>query len=131
MYNEPGHPLLYSQSNTAEVDLASLRRSRGHLYVCASNVKCGIYTVLHFEVVMDSPRAAPTAAETGVDDRVGAGPRLCAMCALTRCPAASAEHKLSSPARTAAPTMRASIRALSPGLVGCDPRTPRRSSIAD
>lgn len=73
---------------------------------------------VYLEDVMDSPRVAPTAAETGVADRVGAALRLWAMCALTRCPAASAEHRLSSPARTAAATIRASWRALSPGLVG-------------
>lgn len=76
--------------------------------------------------------AAPTAADTGVADRVGAaGPRLWAICARTRCPAASAEHRLSSPARTAAATIRASRRAFSPGSVGWEPRTPSRSSIAD
>lgn len=34
--------------------------------------------------VMERPRAAPTADDTGVEDRVGAALRLCAMCALTR-----------------------------------------------
>ena len=34
--------------------------------------------------------------------------RLCAMCALTRWPAASAAHSESSPAKTAAPMIRAS-----------------------
>lgn len=68
--------------------------------------------VVYFEFVMFNPRAAPTAAETGVADRVGAAlgaplPRLWAMWARTRWPAASAEHRLSSPASTAAPTIRA------------------------
>lgn len=85
--------------------------------------------------VIASPSVArakgATAADTGVLDLVGTALRLCAMCACTRCPAASALQRLSSPASTAAPTIRASRRALSPGLVGCDPRTPRRSSIAD
>jgi hypothetical protein len=61
---------------------------------------------------LDRAAAAPTAADTGVEERVGAALgaalRLCAMCALTRCPAARAAHKLSSPAKTPAATMRAS-----------------------
>lgn len=56
--------------------------------------------------------------------------RLCAMCALTRCPAARAAHRESSPARTAPPMIRASRREFSPGVVGCEPRTPSMSSIA-
>ena len=72
-----------------------------------------------------------TAAETGVVLLVGTWLRLCAMCALTRCPAAKALQRLSSPASTAAPMIRASFRAFSPGLVGCDPRTPSMSSMAD
>lgn len=60
---------------------------------------------------LDRAAAAPTAAETGVEERVGAvlgaALRLCAMCAWTRCPAARAAHKLSSPAKTPAATMRA------------------------
>ena len=56
---------------------------------------------------------------------------LCAMCALTRWPAQSALFRLSSPANTPAAMTRASWRALSPGAVGCAPRTPRRSSMAD
>lgn len=86
---------------------------------------------IHSEEDIVNPRAALTAAETGVEVRVVAALRLCAMCALTRWPAASAEHKLSSPARTAAATIRASCRALSPGLVGWEPRTPSISSMAD
>lgn len=66
------------------------------------------------------------AAVTGVWDVVGAGVvvlvvgalRLCAMWLLTRWPAASALHRESSPASTPAATMRASLRALSPGFVG-------------
>lgn len=72
-----------------------------------------------------------TAAETGVVLLVGTWLRLCAICALTRCPAAKALQRLSSPARTAAPMIRASFRAFSPGLVGCEPRTPSMSSMAD
>jgi hypothetical protein len=67
----------------------------------------------------------------GVVARLGAALRLCAMCARTRWPAARALQRLSSPARTAAATMRDSMRALSPGLVGFGPRTPRRSSMDD
>lgn len=66
----------------------------------------------------------------GVLVRVAGWLRLCAMCDLTKCPAQSAAHKLSSPHNTAAPIIRASFRALSPQLVGCEPRTPRRSSMA-
>ena len=76
-------------------------------------------------------RNGSTAAETGVVDLVGTALRLCAMCALTKCPAASALHKLSSPARTPAAIILASCRALSPGFVGCAPRTPSISSIDD
>lgn len=94
-----------------------------------------IFDILAYrEAVMANPSAlfaAPTAVDTGVDDRVGTVLRLCAMCALTRWPAARAEHRLSSPASTAAATIRASWRALSPGLVGWEPRTPSSSSIAD
>src|SRR5436189_5735572 len=67
----------------------------------------------------------------GVVARLGTVLRLCAMCAFTRWPAASALHRLNSPASTAAATIRDSMRALSPGLVGCGPRTPRRSSMDD
>lgn len=88
-------------------------------------------------VVIDRPSticpllgAAFKAADTGVLDRVGTALLLCAMCAETRCPAASALHRLSSPARTLAATIRASRRALSPGFVGCAPLTPRRSRQA-
>lgn len=86
--------------------------------------------VIYFEV-MPRPRAAPTAADTGVEDRVGAALRLWAMCAFTRCPAARAAHRLSSPARTEAAMIRDNWRAFSPGVVGWEPRTPSRSSMAD
>lgn len=66
----------------------------------------------------------------GVLLREGAALRLCAMCALTRWPAASALQSESSPARTAAPMMRARRRAFSPGSVGCEPLTPSMSSMA-
>lgn len=95
-------------------------------------------------VVIPNPTvAAPTAADTGVTDLVDASVRvpvaganagalrLCAICALTRWPAARALHSESSPASTAAATMRARRRALSPGFVGCEPRTPSISSMAD
>lgn len=89
------------------------------------------------ELVMPKPSPTPPTPDpedasmgAGVLDRVGGALRLCAMCARTRCPAASAEHKLSSPASTAAATMRASRRALSPGFVGCEPRTPSMSNMA-
>jgi hypothetical protein len=61
---------------------------------------------------------------------LGAADRLCAMCACTKWPAASAAQRDNSPARTPAATIRASWRAFSPGLVAWAPRTPRRSSIA-
>lgn len=67
----------------------------------------------------------------GVLDRVGGAERLCAMCALTRWPAASAEHSDSSPASTVAAMTRASNRAFSPGVTGWAPRTPSMSSMAD
>lgn len=54
----------------------------------------------------------------GVLVRVGGADRLCCMCALTRCPAARALQSDSSPASTAAATMRANRLAFSPGLVG-------------
>ena len=61
---------------------------------------------------------------------VGAWERLWVMCALTRWPAARAEHNESSPARTPAATILASCCAFLPGVVGWAPRTPRRSSMA-
>jgi hypothetical protein len=61
---------------------------------------------------------------------LGAALLLWAICARTRWPAASAAFRLNSPARTVVAMMRASCLALSPGCVGCGPRTPRRSSIA-
>ena len=70
------------------------------------------------------------ADETGVVDLVFAELRLCAMCARTRCPAASALFKLSSPARTLAAMIRASFWEFPPGLVGWEPLSPRRSNIA-
>lgn len=66
----------------------------------------------------------------GVVEREGAALRLCCMCALTRWPAAKALHRDNSPAKVAAPMMRAKRRALSPGFVGCEPRTPSISSMA-
>ncbi len=91
----------------------------------------------HLAVVIANPAnacpfegAALSAAETGVLDLVGTLLRLCAICALTRCPAARALQRLSSPASTLAATIRANCRALSPGWVGCAPRTPRRSRQA-
>ena len=62
--------------------------------------------------------AALTATDTGVVGLVGAWLLLCAMCALTRWPAARALQRLSSPARTLAATILASRRAFSPGWVG-------------
>jgi len=56
--------------------------------------------------------------------------RLWAMWALTRWPAHRALLSDSSPASTPAPMMRASWRALSPGVSWCAPRTPSRSSMA-
>jgi len=44
--------------------------------------------------------------------------------------AARAAQRLSSPARTAAATMRANFCALVPGTVGCGPRTPSMSNMA-
>jgi hypothetical protein len=73
---------------------------------------------------------APLAMGAGVLDLVAGALRLWAMWLLTRCPAANALHNDNSPANTAAATILASLRALSPGFVGCEPRTPRRSSIA-
>lgn len=73
---------------------------------------------------------APVAGGAGVLDLVAGALRLCAIWLLTKWPAARALQRDNSPARTAAATIRASLRALSPGLVGCEPRTPRRSSIA-
>lgn len=73
---------------------------------------------------------------------VGACDLLCIMCDFTRCPAASAAQRESSPAKTEAATMHANRLAFSllleysgkgetyPGWVGCGPRTPRRSSMA-
>lgn len=49
---------------------------------------------------------------------LGAAERLWLMCACTRCPAASAEQRLNSPASTPAAIIRASCRALSPGFEG-------------
>lgn len=76
-------------------------------------------------VVIDSPSAvcallgaALTATDTGVVDLVGTWLLLCAMCAWTRWPAASALQRLSSPARTLAAIILASRRAFSPGWVG-------------
>jgi hypothetical protein len=66
----------------------------------------------------------------GVVDRELAALRLCCMWALTRWPAARALQRESSPARTAAPMIRAKRRALSPGFVGWEPRTPSMSSMA-
>lgn len=66
----------------------------------------------------------------GVDDRLVAALRLWRICAPTRCPAASAEHRESSPARTVPAMMQARRRELSPEFVGCGPRTPSRSSMA-
>lgn len=71
-----------------------------------------------FKVLACALLKGSTAAETGVALRVGAALLLCAICALTKCPAARALHKLSSPARTAAATIRASRREFSPGSVG-------------
>lgn len=69
----------------------------------------------HLAVVIANPAnacpfegAALSAAETGVLDLVGTLLRLCAICALTKCPAASALQRLSSPANTLAATIRAS-----------------------
>lgn len=45
--------------------------------------RVGRVIIVYLEV-MERPRAAPTAEETGVEDRVGAALRLCAMWALTR-----------------------------------------------
>lgn len=88
-------------------------------------------------VVIDNPSAACAllgaalrAADTGVVDLVGAWLLLCAICALTRWPAASAPQRLSSPARTLAATILASRRAFSPGWVGWAPLTPSRSRQA-
>jgi hypothetical protein len=67
----------------------------------------------------------------GVVARLGTALRLWLMWAWTRWPAARAAQRLSSPANTPAAMIRASCLALSPGLVGCGPRTPRRSSMAD
>jgi len=85
-----------------------------------------------------SPFLSCTAEVTGVCAPLGAGVLtlvagallLCCMCALTRWPAARALHRDNSPASTPAATMRANLRALSPGFVGWDPLTPSRSSIA-
>ena len=73
----------------------------------------------------------PPAPMDGVPALVGAPLLLCSMCAFTKCPAANAAPRLSSPASTPAATTRASCLALVPGDVGCAPRTPRRSSSAD
>jgi hypothetical protein len=70
-------------------------------------------------------------AGAGVGARLGTLLLLCAMCALTRCPAHNALLSDSSPASTPAAMTLASCLALSPGDVGCAPRTPSRSSIAD
>ena len=74
--------------------------------------------------------AALRAVDTGVLALVGTALLLCAICALTRWPAAKALQRLSSPANAVAATIRASCLALSPGFVGCEPRTPRRSRQA-
>ena len=70
-------------------------------------------------------------AGAGVGALLVTAERLCAIWALTRCPAASAALSDNSPASTAAAMILARRRALSPGFVGCAPRTPRRSSMAD
>lgn len=71
------------------------------------------------------------AGGAGVLDRVGGADLLCAMCAWTRCPAASALHSDNSPANTVAATIRERRRAFSPGVMGWAPRTPSMSSMAD
>ena len=48
----------------------------------------------------------------------------------SKCPASSALQRLSSPASTEAQMICARRRALSPGLVGCAPLTPSKSSMA-
>jgi hypothetical protein len=68
--------------------------------------------------VVEAARSMPEAIGAGVVLLVGGAERLCCMCALTKWPAASAEQRDSSPARTAAATMRANRLAFSPGLVG-------------
>src|SRR5262249_43861111 len=97
------------------------------LFICTSNmvfVTHGFHLplVIFSDAGMLGPfwarRKGSTAAETGVVARVGTALRLCAMCARTKWPAASALHRLSSPARTAAAMILASFRELSPGLVG-------------
>lgn len=105
-----------------------------HLCTCAlSNVTSHLPALIILNPSTTCPLdgAAPTAVLIGVLLRVGAADLLCAMWACTRCPAASALHKLNSPAKTLAATIRANRRAFSPGVVGWAPRTPRRSSMAD
>lgn len=49
--------------------------------------------------------------------------RLCLKWLLTKCPAASADIRDNSPAKTVPQTMRAKLHAFWPGLVSCEPET--------
>jgi hypothetical protein len=76
------------------------------------------------DVLRDGALEGPAegAADAGED-------RFCAMCALTRWPAARAAHRAGSAAKAAPPMMRARRLAFSQGGVGCDSWTPSLSSI--
>lgn len=79
----------------------------------------------YFIRVIDNPAIAagdiallgPAFPGAGVFTLVAGWLRLCAMWDWTRCPAARAEQRESSPASTAEATILASCLALSPGLV--------------
>jgi hypothetical protein len=62
---------------------ASKRGYRARCTIAREPEGLGHVIFIYLEV-MERPRAAPTADDTGVEDRVGAALRLCAMCALTR-----------------------------------------------
>ena len=108
------------------------QRRHGYLFLSfAAALKLPLPFVFSEAFVIANDTGVMAGGGAGVLDLDGAAERLCAMCALTKCPAARAEQSESSPARVAAPMTRARRRALSPGLVGWEPRTPRRSSMAD
>lgn len=108
------------------------QRTHDYLFLSfAAALKLPFPFVFSEAFVIASDTGVMAGGGAGVLDLDGAAERLCAMCALTKCPAARAEQSESSPARVAAPMTRARRRALSPGLVGWEPRTPRRSSMAD
>jgi hypothetical protein len=80
------HEESVSESKRFCIVSGGMRRVIGH--TCTKARSCGLggtsHVVFVYLEVMERPRAAPTAADTGVEDRVGAALRLWAMCALTR-----------------------------------------------